>query len=183
MYYLITILFGVVWILTSIVRNYASTKSPISHKYLNHGANNVPIRKISIFIRNKNSRSNQARRCSYKSPNGVSAKGVKIISYNGYRCYTTKNNQLDNPNSLPKCPVVLNPYFISGLVDAEGCFRRRGARLRFEEGREIAPPAQNLLVFIKITETKQVEKFNLIFLLIYILEIVLYWKNFNPFLV
>lgn len=37
MYYLITILFGVVWILTSIVRNYASTKSPISHKYLNHG--------------------------------------------------------------------------------------------------------------------------------------------------
>jgi heme/copper-type cytochrome/quinol oxidase subunit 2 len=43
MYYLITILFGVVWILTSIVRNYASTKSPISHKYLNHGIYNVPI--------------------------------------------------------------------------------------------------------------------------------------------
>jgi heme/copper-type cytochrome/quinol oxidase subunit 2 len=37
MFYLITILFGVVWILSSIVRNYASTKSPISHKYLNHG--------------------------------------------------------------------------------------------------------------------------------------------------
>ena len=37
MYYLITILFGVGWILTSIIRNYASTKSPISHKYLNHG--------------------------------------------------------------------------------------------------------------------------------------------------
>lgn len=37
MYYLITILFGVSWILASIIKNYASTKSPISHKYLNHG--------------------------------------------------------------------------------------------------------------------------------------------------
>jgi len=37
MFYLITILFGVGWILISIIRNYASTKSPISHKYLNHG--------------------------------------------------------------------------------------------------------------------------------------------------
>lgn len=37
MFYLITILFGVGWILTSIIRNYANTKSPISHKYLNHG--------------------------------------------------------------------------------------------------------------------------------------------------
>ena len=50
MYYLITILFGVVWILTSIVRNYASTKSPISHKYLNHGAHNVPIHNNSDSI-------------------------------------------------------------------------------------------------------------------------------------
>lgn len=37
MYYLITILFGVGWVLISIIRNYTSTKSPISHKYLNHG--------------------------------------------------------------------------------------------------------------------------------------------------
>jgi Cytochrome C oxidase subunit II, transmembrane domain len=37
MFYLIIILFGVGWILTSVVRNYASTRSPISHKYLNHG--------------------------------------------------------------------------------------------------------------------------------------------------
>jgi len=37
MYYLITILFGVGWILMSIITNYNSTKSPISHKYLNHG--------------------------------------------------------------------------------------------------------------------------------------------------
>ena len=37
MYYLVVILFGVGWILLSIIRNYISTKSPISHKYLNHG--------------------------------------------------------------------------------------------------------------------------------------------------
>jgi len=37
MYYLVIILFGVGWILLSIIRNYVSTKSPISHKYLNHG--------------------------------------------------------------------------------------------------------------------------------------------------
>jgi heme/copper-type cytochrome/quinol oxidase subunit 2 len=37
MYYLVIILFSVGWILISIVRNYINTKSPISHKYLNHG--------------------------------------------------------------------------------------------------------------------------------------------------
>jgi heme/copper-type cytochrome/quinol oxidase subunit 2 len=37
MYYLVVILFAVGWILFSIVRNYISTKSLISHKYLNHG--------------------------------------------------------------------------------------------------------------------------------------------------
>ena len=37
MFYLVIILFGVAWILISIIRNYVETKSPISHKYLNHG--------------------------------------------------------------------------------------------------------------------------------------------------
>ena len=37
MYYLVIILFAVGWILFSIMRNYVETKSPISHKYLNHG--------------------------------------------------------------------------------------------------------------------------------------------------
>jgi heme/copper-type cytochrome/quinol oxidase subunit 2 len=37
MYYLVIILFAVGWILLSIIRNYVSTKSPISHKYLVHG--------------------------------------------------------------------------------------------------------------------------------------------------
>lgn len=37
MYYLFVILFAVAWIILSIIRNYVETKSPISHKYLNHG--------------------------------------------------------------------------------------------------------------------------------------------------
>lgn len=37
MFYLVIILFGVGWILVSVVRNYAYNKSPISNKYLNHG--------------------------------------------------------------------------------------------------------------------------------------------------
>jgi heme/copper-type cytochrome/quinol oxidase subunit 2 len=37
MYYLVIILFSVGWILVSIIRNYVHSKSPISHKYLNHG--------------------------------------------------------------------------------------------------------------------------------------------------
>ena len=36
MFYLIIILFGVGWIITSVIRNYISSRSPNSHKYLNH---------------------------------------------------------------------------------------------------------------------------------------------------
>nr|YP_009330821.1 cytochrome oxidase subunit II [Parengyodontium album]APD83411.1 cytochrome oxidase subunit II [Parengyodontium album] len=37
MYYLVLILFAVGWVLFSIVWNFIAKKSPISHKYLNHG--------------------------------------------------------------------------------------------------------------------------------------------------
>ena len=37
MFYLVIILFGVGWIMISIVRNYTKVKAAISHKYLNHG--------------------------------------------------------------------------------------------------------------------------------------------------
>ena len=37
MFYLLIILFGVGWILVSIIINFVNVKSPISHKYLNHG--------------------------------------------------------------------------------------------------------------------------------------------------
>lgn len=42
MYYLVLILFSVGWVLFSIIKNFAATKAPISHKYLNHGKK-VPI--------------------------------------------------------------------------------------------------------------------------------------------
>ena len=48
MFYLVIILFGVGWIMISIVRNYSSDKSPISHKYLNHGKV-VPTQKCFKF--------------------------------------------------------------------------------------------------------------------------------------
>lgn len=48
MFYLIIILFGVGWILSSVVYNYSNSKSLISHKYLNHGKY-VPIQKYSKF--------------------------------------------------------------------------------------------------------------------------------------
>jgi len=37
MYYLVLILFAVGWVLFSITRYFVETRSPISHKYLNHG--------------------------------------------------------------------------------------------------------------------------------------------------
>lgn len=46
MYYLVIILFSVGWVLFSIIRNFAAKRSPISHKYLNHGKH-VPIQKCS----------------------------------------------------------------------------------------------------------------------------------------
>ena len=50
MFYLVLILFAVAWILIAIIWNFVVTKSPISHKYLNHGImseNKVPINKCS----------------------------------------------------------------------------------------------------------------------------------------
>jgi hypothetical protein len=51
MFYLIIILFGVGWIMMSVITNYNSTKSPMSHKYLNHGARMCPytINRIKTF--------------------------------------------------------------------------------------------------------------------------------------
>jgi len=37
MFYLVIILFGVGWVIVSIIKNYSNIESPISHKYLNHG--------------------------------------------------------------------------------------------------------------------------------------------------
>ena len=52
MFYLVIILFGVGWIILSVIRNYVNDKSPISNKYLNHGKR-VPIQKYSNYIIHK----------------------------------------------------------------------------------------------------------------------------------
>ena len=41
-FYLVVISVGVFWVLGSIIYYYNSKKSPIVHKYLNHGTNKVP---------------------------------------------------------------------------------------------------------------------------------------------
>jgi len=46
MFYLAIVLFTVTWIIVIIVKNFVYTKSPISHKYMNHGKY-VPIQKYS----------------------------------------------------------------------------------------------------------------------------------------
>ena len=48
MYYLVAILFSVGWIQGAIIRNFDSSKAPISNKYLNHGIH-VPTQKYSKF--------------------------------------------------------------------------------------------------------------------------------------
>ena len=37
LFYLVIILFGVGWLMVSIVKTYSNTESPIAHKYLSHG--------------------------------------------------------------------------------------------------------------------------------------------------
>lgn len=75
MYYLIIVLFGVGWILLSIIRNYVNTKSPISHKYLNHGRN-VPIQKCFKFKSLVNC--NNVYTCSYSTMSSSNNNSVKI---------------------------------------------------------------------------------------------------------
>lgn len=69
MFYLAIILFAVTWIMLTIIRNFVYYKSPISHKYMNHGKY-VPVQKCS-----------------------------KLVKYNSLRSYTTlSNNFLENKN-------------------------------------------------------------------------------------
>ena len=51
MFYLAIILFAVTWIMVIVVRNFIASRSPISHKYMNHGMY-VPIQKCYKFKNN-----------------------------------------------------------------------------------------------------------------------------------
>lgn len=81
MFYLVIILFGVGWILISIIRNYTAVKSPISHKYLNHGINiNVPTYK-----------------CSNNSYNhSLNLYNFSVTNFFKVRAYSTSSSSNDN---------------------------------------------------------------------------------------
>lgn len=83
MYYLVLILFAVGWVLFSIIRNFAATKAPISHKYLNHGRK-VPIQKCC-----KNNK-------------------FSIYNYNNIRTYSTLPN--NSSNNIPFVKVYENAF-------------------------------------------------------------------------
>lgn len=91
MYYLVVILFAVGWILLSIVINYISTKSPISHKYLNHGRD-VPIQKCFKFkgnLRLVNNNNKYIRSYSTTSSSGPKTKslGLSQKDHNSIKLY------------------------------------------------------------------------------------------------
>ena len=90
MFYLIIILFGVGWILTSVIRNYASTRSPISHKYLNHGTMMCPytINKIKPFPGNTDPKLETSRTIG-----SVARIQIRLLHFR-------KNNNKLNPNYI-----------------------------------------------------------------------------------
>ena len=93
MYYLVIILFSVGWVLLSIIRNYVATKSPISHKYLNHGIKSVPAQKCSNF-----SKYNQSLN-SFWFPKNI---------YQKVRAYSTSSpNDTNNSSDDPFIPAVI----------------------------------------------------------------------------
>ena len=93
MYYLVTILFSVGWVLLSIIRNYIATKSPISHKYLNHGIKSVPAQKCSNF-----SKYNQSLNSFWFS----------VYTYQKVRAYSTSSpNDTNNSSDDQFIPAAI----------------------------------------------------------------------------
>ena len=66
MYYLVAILFAVGWIQGAIIKNFDSSKSPISNKYLNHGKC-VPIQKYPNYFQKKHYSTSSSNIASIRS--------------------------------------------------------------------------------------------------------------------
>ena len=113
MFYLVIILFGVGWIMISIVRNYVNINSPISHKYLNHGRN-VPIQKYYNITFKRN-----------YSTNNVDNNNEKNLSYatSHLPCFAKPIKVYEN--ALDKKQIVndnLNKsgiYLLSNLITSD----------------------------------------------------------------
>lgn len=108
MFYLAIILFTVTWMMIVIIRNFVATKSPIAHKYMNHGRY-VPIHKYSKlnykFNFNPYIRSNNPQVVSLYISNPIS------LNYLSSRTYSTlPDNYSDdenNNNNLDLSPVKI----------------------------------------------------------------------------
>ena len=97
MFYLAIILFTVTWMMITIIRNFVASKSPIAHKYMNHGRC-VPIHKYSKlnfkFKFFPYIKSNNPQAVSLYISNPVS------INYLSSRTYSTlPDNYSDNENN------------------------------------------------------------------------------------
>lgn len=86
MFYLITILFGVGWMLASVIRNYSNKRSPISHKYLNHGTL-VCLRGRSLFGLNRLQLKKPLIRNYSSSNGGEDPLNKDNIQYNPVKIY------------------------------------------------------------------------------------------------
>ena len=97
MFYLAIILFTVTWMMIVIIKNFVATKSPIAHKYMNHGRY-VPIHKYSKlnykFNFNPYIRSNNPQVVSLYISNPIS------LNYLSSRTYSTlPDNYSDDENN------------------------------------------------------------------------------------
>ncbi len=119
MYYLVIILFAVGWILFSIVWNYIGTKSPMSHKYLNHGKV-VPIQKCFQSLVKYNNK----YICSYSTMSSSNNNSVKFYedSYSMKKSIIKDNK---NKSGIYKWTNKLtNDIYIGQSVDLSKRFIR-----------------------------------------------------------
>lgn len=119
MYYLVIILFAVGWILFSIVWNYIGTKSPMSHKYLNHGKV-VPIQKCFKSL----VKSNNKYTCSYSTMSSSNNKSIKFYE-NAYSMKKSIIKDNKNKSGIYKWTnKISNDVYIGQSIDLSKRFIR-----------------------------------------------------------
>ena len=120
MYYLVLILFGVGWILFSIIKNFASNKTQISHKYLNHGRH-VPTQKCFKFTSVKN-KDNYIRFYSTTSSSNVNSIKNYEDAYS-MRKLIIKDNK-NKPGIYKWTNKLTNDIYIGQSIDLAKRFMR-----------------------------------------------------------
>ena len=111
MYYLVAILFAVGWVQAAIIRNFNSSKSPISNKYLNHGIC-VPFQKCSKIKWN----SLFNFHTSYIN-NRIPVLGQKVLAYSTFNSKDNSNFSLSSSNSDITPPIVYkDAYYLKKAI-------------------------------------------------------------------